>query len=53
MYDGTYFQAIHSYDDNTTYGVASTTKDGLMSFEDKLALEGISLATDEEIDALF
>lgn len=37
---------------NTTYGLASTTANGLMSKEDYAKLNGMVLATDTEVDAM-
>lgn len=37
---------------NTTYGLASTTANGLMSKEDYAKLKGMVLATDTEVDAM-
>lgn len=37
---------------NTTYGLASTTANGLMSKEDYAKLNGMVLATDNEVDAM-
>lgn len=37
---------------NTTYGLASTTANGLMSKEDYAKLNGMVLATDTEVDAV-
>lgn len=39
-------------DTNTTYGLASTTANGLMSKEDYAKLNGMVLATDTEVDAM-
>lgn len=52
VYDGTYFQAIHSYDSNTTYGLATTAANGLMSADNKATINSISVATDADIDSL-
>lgn len=37
---------------DTTYGLASSTANGLMSKEDKTKLDGMSYATDSDIDAI-
>lgn len=38
---------------DTTYGVATTSANGLMSVADKTKLDGIVIATDAEIDTIF
>lgn len=37
---------------DTTYGLASSATNGLMSKEDKTKLDGMSYATDSDIDAI-
>lgn len=41
VYDGTCWQLIGDLDTNTTYNVATTSADGLMSSTDKLKLDGL------------
>ena len=39
VYDGTYFQLVGDIDTNTTYSLATATKDGLMSKTDKKSVD--------------
>ena len=42
VYDGTYYQLVGDVDTNTTYSLATATKDGLMAKADKSKLDGIA-----------
>jgi len=45
VYDGTYYQLVGDLDTNTTYSVATTSSNGLMSSSDKTKLDGLSTTT--------
>ena len=42
VYDGTYYQLVGDVDTNTTYSLATATKDGLMAKADKSKLDGVA-----------
>lgn len=53
-YDGTYWLCMDwNMDNNTTYSVATTSSNGLMSSTDKKKLDGMTLMTTTEFEALF
>lgn len=53
-YDGTYWLCMDwNADNNTTYSVATTSSNGLMSSTDKTKLNGMTLMTTTEFEALF
>ena len=47
--DGT---AVWGAENNTTYSVATSSSNGLMSSADKMKLDGMNVATDEEVAAM-